>query len=137
MTNLERSATVEAVPLGGMSNAIPSRGPRTAGRAGRRTSDAVALTCLQDRVNVGALSVDVHQDHGLWAGASATRAFELVGQEAGVHVPAATVRIDEDRRGAAVDDGVGAGNERQRGAEDSISPPYPDQLERQMQCRRT
>jgi hypothetical protein len=94
---------------------------------------AVQAAGVEDGIHVRGLPVEVGEDHGPRHPAPAPRVLELLSQERGIHVPAALVRVDEDRRSAFVDDRVRAGHEGQRRAEHLVARPDAGEAQGQVE----
>ena len=94
------------------------RRPATVGRSERlggvlHQRDTTVGAERGDRVVVGALAVQVDDHHRGRQPAALAGGRQRLGEQFGVHVPARPLTVDEHRVGAAVDDGVGAGRERE------------------------
>src|SRR6516165_9137606 len=79
--------------------------------------DVVTRTDIQDRLIIGALTVEIHDDNRAWQTAICCAQIQLLTQQRRIDIPGRLFRIDEDRRSAFVEDWVCACRERQGGAD--------------------
>ncbi len=86
--------------------------------------DAVLAAQRGDRVVVGALAVEVDHDGGGRQPSAVAGGRQRLGEQRRVHVPTRPLAVDEHRVGAAVDDGVGAGGEREARHEHVVAGPH-------------
>ena len=96
--------------------------------------DAVIATQPDDRVVVGALAVDVDDDGGRRQTTAPAGSGQRLGQQRRVHVPARPLAVDEHRVGATVDDGVGAGREREARHQHVVAGLHAAHQQSEVQC---
>ncbi len=83
--------------------------------------------------DVGALPIEVDEDHGLGQSIGAGARLQLLGQQRGVHVPGGALAVDEDGPTALVDNRVGAGREGERRDHDVVARADAGQNQRKVE----
>ena len=97
--------------------------------------NAIALAKRQQRVHVGALAIQIDDDHAARQPLRPAGPFESTLQRSGRHVPAAGFAIDEDRPRAAIKDGIATADESQRRTKHGVAGLNTQQQQRQVDCR--
>ncbi len=107
------------LPIQAVAGLRPTRRPpvRRAQRLGRilDDGDVVAAADIQNRVEVGALAVEMHRDDGFGQPPLPRLALDGLDHQRRVQVPGGLLAVNEDWPGAQVDDRVGAGGEGEGG----------------------
>ena len=97
--------------------------------------DPVTRTGLDDRIEVCALTIQMHDDDRAWQRLAHRGVIERLGQQHRVHVPRRTVTVDENRCRADVRNREGAGGEGQCAHPDCVAGAHAARDQREMQRR--
>ena len=85
-----------------------------------------------DRGDVRGLAIKVHENERFGGLTRLGFLFDDRAGQRGIHVPADSLRVDEDGLGAKIGNGRGRGDESQRGAQDFVPRSNAGETQRKM-----